>query len=75
MLTQEQIEFYRQNGYLLVKGVLSKAEAAACRQEGHALIDRLSQKANLDATWGAAPVSSRRRTRISGLEPTMVKSP
>ena len=65
MLTQAQIEFYRQNGYLLVKGVLSKAEAAAYRQEGHALIERLSQTANLDATWGAArQVENAKDTKI-----------
>ena len=65
MLTQEQIEFYRQNGYLLVKGVLSKAEAATYRQAGHELIERLSQTANLDATWGAArQVENAKDTKI-----------
>jgi hypothetical protein len=65
MLTQDQIEFYRQNGYLLLKGVLSKAEAATYRQEGHDLIARLSQKANLDATWGAArAMDSAKETQI-----------
>jgi phytanoyl-CoA hydroxylase len=54
MLTQEQIAFYRENGYILVKGVLSKEEAAAYRQECHALAERLSAKKNIDATWNSA---------------------
>lgn len=54
MLTQEQINFYKENGYLLVKGVLPRDEALACRDEGHALIERLAAHANLDATWGSA---------------------
>ena len=33
MLTQEQIQFYNENGYLLVKGVFGKEEAAAFRAE------------------------------------------
>ncbi len=33
MLTQEQLEFYRENGYLHVKGLFTKEEAAAFRQQ------------------------------------------
>jgi ectoine hydroxylase-related dioxygenase (phytanoyl-CoA dioxygenase family) len=54
MLTQEQLAFYNQNGYLLVKGLLSRAEAATLRQESHTLIERLAAQANIDATWGSA---------------------
>jgi phytanoyl-CoA hydroxylase len=43
--------FYRDNGYLLVKGLLSRAEAAAYRQECHAVLARLRVS---DPTWGSA---------------------
>jgi len=58
VLSQEQIDFYCENGYLLVKGVFSKAEAACFRSEAHAIIERLSAHASLDATWGAARATS-----------------
>jgi phytanoyl-CoA hydroxylase len=54
MLSQEQLAFFKENGYLLVKGMFSKAEAAAQRQEAHDLIARLAAGANLEATWGSA---------------------
>lgn len=54
MLTQDQINFYQENGYLLVKGLLSKDEAAFYRSLSHALIDRLSQQRSVEATWGSA---------------------
>lgn len=58
MLSQQQLDFYNENGYLLVKGVFSKEEAACFRQEAHAIIERLSAHASLDATWGAARQTS-----------------
>lgn len=54
MLTKKQRAFYNENGYILVKGLLSRDEAAALRQEAHALIERLSARRNVDATWGSA---------------------
>src|SRR5262245_46380880 len=39
-LRPEQIEFYRENGYLLAPGVFTPDEAAYLREEGHALILR-----------------------------------
>jgi phytanoyl-CoA hydroxylase len=54
MLTGEQQSFYRDNGYLLVKGLLSRAEAARYRQECHELLERLSAVKDTDATWGSA---------------------
>ncbi|MCS7220716.1 MAG: phytanoyl-CoA dioxygenase family protein [Anaerolineae bacterium] len=54
MLTQEQLAFYRENGYLLVKGLLTREEAEMYRRECHALAERLSAHANMDATWGSA---------------------
>lgn len=55
MLTNEQRTFYDENGYLLVKGLLSREDALAYRREAHALIDRLSQAhAHVESTWGSA---------------------
>ena len=54
MLTQEQHAFYEENGYLLVEGQFTAAEASAFRQEAHALIERLSQHADVNSTWGSA---------------------
>ncbi len=54
MLTEEQRALYQQNGYILVPGVLTRAEADAFRSECHALAARLSAHRNIDATWGSA---------------------
>ena len=54
MLTEEQIAFYRENGYVVVPGLLTPPEAAAYRQETHELMVRLSAIRNIDATWGSA---------------------
>lgn len=40
-LTPEQVEFYRENGYLLAEGVFRPEEAAFMRSEAHALMQRL----------------------------------
>lgn len=66
MLTQEQLAFYRENGYILVKGLLTREEAKALRQECHTLADRLATYRNLDATWGSArkAVAEAQETRI-----------
>jgi len=54
MLTQQQRTFYNENGYLLAEGQFSAEEAGAFRQEAHALIERLSQHADINPTWGSA---------------------
>jgi ectoine hydroxylase-related dioxygenase (phytanoyl-CoA dioxygenase family) len=66
MLTPEQLAFYRENGYLLFKGLLSKEEAAFYRQESHDLIARLQQYENMDATWGSA------REAVEGAQKTQI---
>ena len=53
-LTDEQKQFYQDNGYLLVKGMFTPEEAAHYRQLGHDLIDRIYQTENVDATWKGA---------------------
>lgn len=54
MLTPEQKEFYAENGYVVVRGLLSPDEAANYRNECHALANRLQEIRNIDATWGSA---------------------
>lgn len=58
MLTPEQSAFYEENGYLLVKGLLSPEEAEAYRQETHDLLARLQQFEDMDAAWGSAKETS-----------------
>ncbi len=66
MLTPEQLAFYQDNGYILVKGLLTREEAAVLRQECHALADRLSALRNIDATWASAreAVAEAKQTQI-----------
>lgn len=54
MLTSEQCTFYKNNGYLLIEGLLSREEAQTLRQECHSLSERLAAHRNIDATWGSA---------------------
>jgi phytanoyl-CoA hydroxylase len=54
ILSPEQVEFYRENGYVLVKGMFSPEEAASLRGETHALAERLMQHRDIDATWSSA---------------------
>lgn len=64
MLTEEQQAFYAENGYLLVKGLLSKAEATTYRSACHALAERQAAQRNIDATWGSARQSGASDTKI-----------
>jgi phytanoyl-CoA hydroxylase len=51
MVDPTMVAFYRDNGYLLVKGLLSRPEAQAYREECHAVLGRLRAT---DPTWGSA---------------------
>jgi ectoine hydroxylase-related dioxygenase (phytanoyl-CoA dioxygenase family) len=54
-LRNEDLAFYDENGYLLVRGLLAREEAAEYRREAHDLIARLQEsKTQLEATWGSA---------------------
>ncbi len=64
MLTQEQIAFYQENGYILVKGLLTREEASFFRQECHALAARLAKREDINATWGSAQTLTKTETRI-----------
>lgn len=63
MAYESEVEFYRANGYVLVKGLLSKEEAASYRAECHALADRLN---NPDPTWGSARMLTEQAAGMSG---------
>jgi ectoine hydroxylase-related dioxygenase (phytanoyl-CoA dioxygenase family) len=54
MLTSEQKQFYADNGYVHVKGLFSKDEAAQYRQECHDLATRLQAKRSIESTWDSA---------------------
>ncbi len=54
MLTDEQKQFYADNGYVLVPGLLSPEEAAHYRKEAHDLSRRLSAIRDTNAAWGSA---------------------
>jgi len=58
MLTPEQLDFYRENGYVLVKGLLSPEEADGYRKEVHDLLARLQQFDEMDAAWASAKETS-----------------
>ena len=53
-LTAPQKQFYDDNGYILIKGLFSPAEAADLRQATHDLAARLQKIRNIDATWATA---------------------
>ncbi|MBF8191712.1 phytanoyl-CoA dioxygenase family protein [Nonomuraea sp. K274] len=61
MADSSMVRFYQDNGYALVKGLLTKAEARAYREECHALLGRLSQT---EATWGSARALAGRATEL-----------
>src|SRR5262245_11222654 len=54
MLTDEQLEFYHSQGYVLVERMFTLEEAVALRQECNELAARLSAERNIEATWGSA---------------------
>lgn len=53
MLNEDQIKFYHDNGYLLVKGLFSKDEARTYRSHLHDLFNRIDSY-QIDATWESA---------------------
>lgn len=66
MPTPRQRTFYKENGYLLVEGLLSPQEAQVLHQECHALAERLAERKNIDATWESArqSVMTKERTQL-----------
>ncbi len=64
MLTREQLNFYNDNGYLLVKSLFSRPEAASLRAECHALAERLAAQQDIDATWSSAKEVAMQETQL-----------
>ncbi len=64
MLTDDQKTFYRKNGYVVVRGLLTPQEAAAYRQEAHDLAARLSARRNINSTWGSADAVTDKPTAL-----------
>jgi len=64
MLTQAQVDFYREHGYLLVEGMFSAEEAAQFRVEAHAVIERLRSISEVDATWTSARAVTATKTSL-----------
>lgn len=54
MLSEKQVAFYQDNGYILIENLITKEEAAALRAESHHLSDELSRREDNDATWQSA---------------------
>jgi len=54
MLTEDQKAFYRENGYVLVTGLITPEEAADYRREIHDLRERRNTVWSHDSTWGSA---------------------
>jgi phytanoyl-CoA hydroxylase len=64
MLTEEQLAFYRENGYIHVKGLLKPEEAEHYRTRTHSLLERLEKIKNIDARWGSAGKVGGEGTRL-----------
>jgi len=64
MLTEEQKQFYADNGYVVVRGLLTPEEAALYRKETHALAERLSRQRDIDSTWGSANTVTEKKTSL-----------
>ena len=53
MLTNEQIKFYKDNGYLIVSGIFQPEEVEECVRETDRMFSRVEESGkNLEATWG-----------------------
>lgn len=52
MITREDVDFYKENGYLLVKGVFSKEEVEEMREGVEGVIKRAAQaKSDVNSAW------------------------
>ncbi len=54
VLSDEEVNRYREDGYVLLRGVFPRDEADLFRREAHELIGRLQRRQSVDATWGSA---------------------
>ena len=53
MLTPEQIQFYKDNGYVIAEGIFTSEEIDECVSETDTMFERVQQAGRrLEATWG-----------------------
>jgi ectoine hydroxylase-related dioxygenase (phytanoyl-CoA dioxygenase family) len=68
---QVDVDFYKENGYLLVSGLFNQTEIEALQQETTALLERASNAGrNMEATWGG---EWRERVGVGTLEKANTK--
>lgn len=64
-LTDEQVAFYEAHGYLHLEGMFGPDEAAKLRREAHELMERISRRQSVDATWQSArSLANAQQTRL-----------
>lgn len=63
-LTEDQRTFYADNGYTLIKGLLSREEARTYCTDTHDLINRLTLRHEVEGSWGSAQTVTKERTQL-----------
>lgn len=66
MLGEEQLDFYRENGFIVLDNVYSEAEIEDCSTEYDSLFES-KRNSDLEATW-----KGNWNTKSDGVEPTSV---
>jgi hypothetical protein len=64
MLSQDQIETYRRDGFIVVEGVLSAAEVAALREVTDRFVERARSVTEHDNAFDLEPSHTREEPRI-----------
>jgi phytanoyl-CoA hydroxylase len=64
MLSLEEKQFYADNGYVVVRGLLSPEQAEECRSEVHGIMQRKSIIEDINSTWGSAASISAKPTML-----------
>ncbi len=60
-LTADQVRFYQDNGYIVLRGVFPRDEMARVRSDMHALAERLLERRGpVNATWGSVRTAETR---------------
>ena len=63
-LSDDQVDFFQENGYLLVQGLFTREQAHCYRQCAHELKDRIYAAGQNDATWGSSKAISGQATAL-----------
>ncbi len=64
ILSDEQVAFYHENGYLLVKGLFARDEAARYCQAGHDLMERIDAQNQNYGGWESGKALAERETKL-----------